>query len=199
MAFDFPIGGTGVTTPSGNLQPIAIAADAGRAGFTGNDIAIAVAISLAENSASDPTATHKNADGSTDYGLWQINSSHANEFDMHDWANPQSNANMAYKVFKMQGWKAWSTYNDGAYLVHLPTGKTAASDATKSASMNPLNIVTNPLSALTGLAIFQSGLWKRIGIGVLGAAIVIVALVLMVSANKTVRGAATTAGKAALL
>jgi hypothetical protein len=106
--------------PVGPAGPgAAIAAAAARAaGFTGADLLTAVAVAGAE-SGWRANATHLNADGSTDYGMWQINSSHATLLASGDWQDPYSNARMAMGVFRSQGWAAWSTFASGAYLHHL--------------------------------------------------------------------------------
>lgn len=112
-------GPTPATRARMDAASVARAAKAG--GFPDSVIPIMVGIAFAE-SRWDPTAVNRrNADGSSDYGLWQINSSHKGEFDMANWADPVANATMAYKVYKMQGLKAWSTYNSGAYKAYVPT------------------------------------------------------------------------------
>ena len=141
------------------MEPIAIAADAKRAGFTGDNVAIAVAVALAESGGIPNRVSPVNKNGTIDRGLWQINSAHAKEFDISDWANPQSNANYAYKIYKSQGWTAWSTFNDGTYKQFLSIGKQAATDAEHSASTNPIPpipAITNPL-AIVGNALARFG------------------------------------------
>lgn len=59
---------------------------------------------------------YQNTDGSIDRGLWQINSRHSTEFpDLGDFKQgcylPLTNARMAIRVWRKQGYKAWSTYN----------------------------------------------------------------------------------------
>ena len=54
------------------------------AGFPAEQVITAVAIAGAE-SGYDPAATHLNSDGSTDYGLWQINSIHTVLLTQGDW------------------------------------------------------------------------------------------------------------------
>lgn len=78
------------------------------------------AIALAE-SGGNPRATHTDADGSIDRGLWQINSVHgypaAESFD------PATNAREALQVFHSQGLTAWSTYVSGAYRRFMATSR----------------------------------------------------------------------------
>ena len=52
-----------------------------------------------------------------DLGLMQINSVH--QYDMQRLINdPDYNMECARKIFNTQGWEAWSTYNNQAYLKH---------------------------------------------------------------------------------
>lgn len=95
-----------------------IAGYAHGAGFRGVNLVIAVAVSLAE-SGGNTNATNHDADGSTDFGLWQINSVHADLLSTGSWSNPAANARMAFAVWKGSGWSAWTTFNSGAYRSHL--------------------------------------------------------------------------------
>jgi hypothetical protein len=87
------------------------------------------AIALAESSG-NPAAVNHNTDGSTDRGLWQINSVHGSlsTFD------PMGNAKAAVKIKSSQGLTAWVTYTSGAYRKflsnaapdnNLPSGSTS--------------------------------------------------------------------------
>jgi hypothetical protein len=91
------------------LTDAQIAAAAKQAGFTGNNLVVAVAVALAE-SGGDSEATNHNTNGTTDYGLFQINSVHGSLLQQGDWRNPVDNAKMAMTVYKGSGWKAWYTY-----------------------------------------------------------------------------------------
>lgn len=86
-----------------------IAAAAKAAGFSGNHLVTAVAVALAE-SGGDTTATNRNNNGTTDYGLWQINTVHGDLLKSGNWQNPIDNAKMAMAVYKKQGWTAWYAY-----------------------------------------------------------------------------------------
>lgn len=90
------------------------------AGFPDSAIPKGVAIVQAE-SGGNPAATNHNTNGSTDYGLWQINSVHSSLLSHGVWNDPQSNTNMAYQVWKSAGgsWSPWSTYNSGAYQKYM--------------------------------------------------------------------------------
>jgi hypothetical protein len=80
-----------------------------RAGFPRSQLATGEKIVHAESSGR-PDATNHNPNGSTDYGLWQINSVHSGLLKSHDWRDPLENTKMAYAVWKDSGWDAWSTY-----------------------------------------------------------------------------------------
>lgn len=86
------------------------------------DIGVMTAVSGAESSW-DTTAispTH-------DYGIMQININAWPElFQQYTWDDPGDNAKMAYHVWKIQGYRAWTTYTSGAYLRYLDQGRAAA-------------------------------------------------------------------------
>lgn len=79
---------------------------------------IMAAIALAESGGRVNAKGGPNADGSYDYGLWQINSSHGYNVQKltHD---PEYNARAAVAVFRSQGLQAWSTYTSGRYRAFL--------------------------------------------------------------------------------
>lgn len=62
-------------------------------------------------------ATNRNTNGSTDFGMWQINNHAWPElFNRFQWDSPRGNAGMASVVYQKQGIRAWVTHNTGAYL-----------------------------------------------------------------------------------
>lgn len=134
--------GAGLTGPQ-------VARYAAKAGFSGNDLVIAVAVSQQE-SGWIPTRdnTGLNKDGSVDYGLWQINSVHKSIFEKYhnNWKDPLTNAQMAYEIFKSSGWRAWSTYKNGNYKKSLVAAQAAVSDV--SSLQDPTGTPVGKLSAL---------------------------------------------------
>ena len=112
-----------VETVEPNLSaesPCAVAGYLRKAGFPSNSIGTMVCIAKWESSY-NCGATNHNTDGSTDYGLFEINSyywcsgdskSKYNECNAScsSLLNCQANANCAYKVFKEQGYNAWYGY-----------------------------------------------------------------------------------------
>jgi hypothetical protein len=92
------------------------------AGFPSSTLGTMVCISKYESSW-NCGATNKNVDGSTDYGLMQINSYYwcsGDPTSKYDECNAscsslmdcQKNANCAYTVYKQQGYNAWYGYKN---------------------------------------------------------------------------------------
>ena len=82
------------------------------------DTEIMLAIMYAEsNCRANLDNTGLNKDGSVDYGLFQINSIHG--YDKNDLMDPAFNIDVAYKIYKSQGLRAWSVYNSGKYLNYI--------------------------------------------------------------------------------
>jgi hypothetical protein len=97
------------------LSPDAIQAFAANAGFSGADLATAVAIAFAESSGI-PTA--RNPEGS--YGLWQIYLPAHPEFAGQNLYDPQTNANAAFSIYsRAGGFSDWTTFRSGRYRVFL--------------------------------------------------------------------------------
>lgn len=80
----------------------------------GKDCKMAIAIAKAESGLNPKAVNSRNTNGTSDYGLFQINSIHkpteAQKFD------PRENAKVAKRLYEARGnWTAWSAYNNGAY------------------------------------------------------------------------------------
>jgi hypothetical protein len=98
-----------------------VASELKNAGFPSSTIGTMVCIAKHE-SGLNPGATNKNNDGSTDYGLFQINSYYWCSGDPMSKYNecgqscqtllndPQKNTNCAKKVYNEQGYNAWYGY-----------------------------------------------------------------------------------------
>src|SRR4051812_48178503 len=65
----------------------------------------AIAVALAESGGNDQ-AMHKNSNGSTDFGLWQINSVHTDLLKKYTWNNAGDNTEMARQIWEGQGHKS---------------------------------------------------------------------------------------------
>lgn len=176
----------------------AIAYWAQRAGWTGHDAAVAVAVALAE-SGGRAGAMHTNANGSHDYGMWQINyESHKDLMDKPGmeiaWADPLVNAQTAHTVWQQSGgsFKPWSSFNSGKYSMFLNRGLAADSHSNSKQADDyrnkigddmlnhtrrqfPLEQVAEPvlapLNAIVELVkkIFDPKTWISIGIILVGA------------------------------
>jgi hypothetical protein len=113
------------------LSPRQIASIAADAGFTGDDLPVAVAVALAESGGRVDAVNAANRDGSSDHGLWQINSIHqASGFDPARAHDPTYNAAWAHRIFTDAGnrWTPWVAYTTGAHRRHMPSAEQAAVD-----------------------------------------------------------------------
>ena len=113
----------------GDLQDAAaqLAQLAANAGFSGPDLATAVAIALAESSGNpakynaETAAKGGTPPGQGSYGLWQIYLKMHPEFAGVNLLDPQTNANAAYSIYSRRGgFSDWATYIDGTYMQYLP-------------------------------------------------------------------------------
>lgn len=114
-------------TPGSTLTMEQIGALAYNAGIlTQNNLTIAIAIAQAESSGV-VNATHKNGDGSTDYGLWQINSVHK-QFSASQLVSSASYNATAMVVVSGGGanWLPWTTYTSGIYRQFVNQANVAA-------------------------------------------------------------------------
>lgn len=128
------------------------------AGFDDSQATIMAGIALAESQGNPNAHNPKPPDDS--YGLWQINMIGKNGPERRAWFgisnnkqlfDPKTNARAAKIIYDKQGFKAWSTYNNGHY-------KTAVDQAgvTGAAHVPLVNSVGNPLDAV-GKAIVKLG------------------------------------------
>lgn len=191
-----PISVPSTSVSGGQLNPAQIAGVAAAAGWTGKDLIIAVAVALAESSG-NINATHINADGSVDRGLWQLNNRTVPDVGGVNGIifDPKVNASFAYKLWETRGWQPWSTYNNGDYKQHLQ----AATDAVQhpeqpivSIGDKIANSATSTFDAMASLAkavvsiaqgfvkgiawISNSDNWVRVAQVVLGGALLVMAL-----------------------
>lgn len=124
------------------IEPRAVAAYAHGAGFSGNDLILAIAIAKAESGFN--TMAHNTAGKDDSYGLMQINMKGAlgpnrrkqfgisNNEGLYD---PFINMTCALMIRRARGnFKDWSTYNNGAYKAHIPAAKAAIAGLQKAGS-----------------------------------------------------------------
>jgi hypothetical protein len=165
VASTSPGSGSNPSLPTQRIYQLAVedggfdpSADSKLGGYSPAEVATAIAIAESQG---QPGAHGDLALGpSGSYGLWQIFSGAWTPGDVglaggtyQDLYNPISNARAAGIVYKKQGFKAWSTYNSGAYKLYLPQVAAAAKqDATDGATAEFISgqVQTNPQGAITG-------------------------------------------------
>jgi hypothetical protein len=81
-----------------------------------NPLFVAACIAYAESSG-DAWQITKETDGSTSYGLWQINTSHVTVLGIGNWAIYPENARMAFTIWTKAGKKFtdWGAFNNRAF------------------------------------------------------------------------------------
>jgi hypothetical protein len=166
------------------LTDAQIAQLAVNAGFPKEEIATAVAVALAE-SGGRTDAVNSNRNGSTDYGVWQINTIHGvSQADMFD---PVKNAAKAFQIWKAakNRWTPWSVFNNLKYRTFMVRGAVAAggagsvgADVGGSASGAVASV--NPFAAL-----FDRGLWLRIAMALLGGLLLLFGMVKLTGIGST--------------
>lgn len=174
---------------SGGITDIQRAQLARKAGFPENEIARAVAISLAENTSGDPAAEHVNTNGSIDYGLWQINSVH--NLPVSQLKDPQGNANAAFKIWSDAGrsWRPWSTFKSGKYMAFFQRGQAAARNKQAPDPNAGPTISIDDNSSLQSVVDFFKFIsdahnWQRVGLFALGVILLIIGLFKLTGDNK---------------
>lgn len=154
-----------------------IAGYASKAGFTGDDLNIAVAVALAESGGN--TNSHNSTPPDDSYGLWQINMlgdmgpSRRAQYGLKsnaDLYDPAINARVAYGIRKGSGWDAWTTYKGGKYKQFMD-GNNTPSDVSASVDTSMPTTVDSG-SAILGLG---TGIFR--GIENIGA--ILIAIVLL--------------------
>lgn len=131
---------TVVVTTGKPLSALDIATAASAAGFLDEELVVATAIALAESNGYEKAVGGPNrgtgpAQGSYDFGLWQINGYWHKPTDQQKFVAVE-NAKMARAIFTERGnWTAWSVYNSGSYMTRMAEaqGAVAALLATRAA------------------------------------------------------------------
>jgi len=137
---------------------------ASQAGFSGADLATAVAVALAESSgnpeAYNPERAAGAPEGQGSFGLWQIYLHAHPEFAGQNLFDPQTNAVAAYAVYSAAGnsFHPWSTFVSGAYLAQLEAVNqvlAASPDSTTGGGFPTTDLVTALL--VGGIALYFTG------------------------------------------
>lgn len=77
----------------------------------------AIAIANAESGLNPLAVNTKNTNGTTDYGLWQINSIH-NPTEVQK-TDAVENTKLAREIYERRGWDAWSAWTNKSYKKYL--------------------------------------------------------------------------------
>jgi hypothetical protein len=171
-------------------------------GFTGQDAVIISAIALAESGGNSTVVSKPNSNGTVDYGLTQINSSHTALLQGGNWQDPTSNMQMAHTLYAAAGNKftPWTTYKTGAYVGFLSRMQKAAGGGTvsvPSSTVVPVDNQTNSDGVQSEIQAATSGsVWLRIGYFVAGAVLIFIVAVSLIK-NSSIGGAAMHVAKAA--
>lgn len=180
-----------------NLTKDQIRKYASDAGFSGNDLDIAVAVALAE-SGGNPSSHNTNAGtGDNSYGLWQINMlgslgpDRRAKFKLksnNDLFDPATNARVAHGIWASNGWKAWTTYTSGKYKKYYESsaalsqvqkevsGLAGDLQASDNAGPNPILGVGDAINAF-GQTIFKG--FQNIGGILVAIALVVLGVVIL--------------------
>jgi Lysozyme like domain len=124
-----PDSGMAAAAESKPSTPGAIVAQAAHdAGFTGNDLVIAIAVAKAESGWRPSVVSPRNPDGTKDCGLWQINSIHKDLLRKNSCFDPKANARMARVVWRNANgsWSSWATYQHSKHLQFISEARTLA-------------------------------------------------------------------------
>jgi hypothetical protein len=168
-----------------------IAAAAQSAGVRGDNIAIAVAIAIAESGGN--TRAHNGTPPDNSYGLWQINmlgplgpqrramlgiSSNDALYD------PNVNARAMFKISNGgTNWRPWTTYTSGRYRLFLQRGKDAVSNPAGGRNAPPDTGTLDNLGKAVG-TLSSAETWQRVGMFLVGFILVVVALFKLTGDNK---------------
>lgn len=125
VAADAGVGDMISVPSSGKLSAQDLAHLAANAGFSGEDLIIAVAVALAESggdtSAYNPEVKAGTPTGQGSFGLWQIYLKAHPEFQSWNLYDPHQNVVAAFRVYSNSGrsFSPWSTFQNGAYLAYV--------------------------------------------------------------------------------
>jgi hypothetical protein len=107
------------------------------AGFRGDDLAIAIAVAMAESGGNTDAHNRNDTGGTQSFGLWQINSVHTDLLSAHNWRDPKDNARMAMVIHQRQGWNAWGAFTNQSYRLHLARATLVARALREGGLINP--------------------------------------------------------------
>jgi hypothetical protein len=154
-----------------------VAGYAAAAGLSGEPLAVATAIAMAESGGDTDARGDARIVTSTwgpSIGLWQIRSLNAqrNTGGLRDEVaniNPANNARAMMDISDQgKTWRAWSVYNSGRYRQYLPAARLAAH--------TPAAPSSTVAATGGGIDLLDGGTWARAGLFLFGGAILAFAL-----------------------
>lgn len=159
-----------------------IAAYARQAGWSGNDLQIAVAVAIAESSGRTDVVNYLGC-----VGLWQVfQRVHARAHPLWstDWLkNPANNAQAAHTIWADAGnsWRPWTTYTSGMYRAYMARARSAVGDLGNVSADFPGSGPIQTAERATDLInkLRQPETWRSIAFIIVGSILVIMALVAM--------------------
>lgn len=81
---------------------------------------MAIAVSRAENGTRQCDRININNNKTLDIGIFQLNSIHfSKKYTLNDFSDCTKNIEIAYSIFKEQGWTPWVAYQNGSYKQFL--------------------------------------------------------------------------------
>jgi murein DD-endopeptidase MepM/ murein hydrolase activator NlpD len=131
-----PVGGNVTPGADGSVTAAQMVKVAAGAGFTGDNLVIAMAVAKAESSWR-VDALNYNSNGSTDRGLWQINSVHDKQYpdSARLLSDPAYNAKAAFEISGGgTNFNPWTTYKSGAYQQYMAESRAAVSSDASAAN-----------------------------------------------------------------
>lgn len=134
------------------------------AGFTGSSAITAFAVAQAE-SAGNTQAVNKNTNGSTDRGLFQINSIHT-QYDWKRLYEPAYNAAAAFAISSSgTNWQPWSAYKNGKYEKFMARGLAAVSAVNGGATGSGPNLFGQVVDAAGNVIEGAAGIGPAVAVG----------------------------------
>jgi hypothetical protein len=157
---------------------------------------IAAAVALAE-SGGNASAKNVNTNGSIDRGLWQINSVHGSQSTFDPIANVKAAINISNNG---KNWSPWVTYTTGAFKKFLSPTTAANASGTPSGTTAGINIpgigggisvsgvtsgIINTVLGMLGIKGGLQDMFERLGLIILGFALVIMSIHLLSSGGSS--------------
>jgi len=191
-----------VTTISGNVltnqQVAQVAVDNGFPAANIQALTVCVAIANAESGRNISAINSKNADGTQDKGLWQINTVHDSKLPGQNRLDPNVNAKLMMMVSgNGTNWQPWTTFNNGEYQQYMAEvakdiGNTSFVPGALS-NFSPTDLIPGSESVNQVVdfvkLLMKPETWIRIGKALLGGFLVALGVLMMLkdsSRTKTV-------------